>query len=696
MAVTFTEQFEQALSGQEGVRSSKIANTPLKILIEGSDRKDKNAMVELLTKGDLQNNTLREINENAEIKEKFGRFFEQEGKNKKTAPKADKVLGSFQPFFQEGGYLGPKGNNPARILLQNVIGTKAIQELFPTETIRKVPSPYPFDTYPKLKTVVTNMLSSPDKATRLAGTQLAMHVIGGYRPSDFKNLKIENIDFKSGVVSDLEVKDRGKTTTKQGYFPKIIRDIILKEVDPSGQGLVFPIDNETTINAALKKANILTEYTTAGKVKQGVFTLEDTRKLNETHLTSLGYDEKNPVRLAATLRANKTTIGQYVATGAGGRDIEELFVKTSTPHVAFTGTTNHAQYLSDIGVKPSNIVKRYKVINDVIDRFPLDRVEEFQETYPTLSFSEDNKVITTTLSQVNEGNAKLYQEKSAADLQVEINKANIEAGETAVAAEEGKLKQAEAKKLVKEQAKQATKQQSIDAGNNLFNDIVAEYSVQSDEPSIKKTRQVPITTDTTNPKTGRKYTKKEIAALSAAGIFTVSSSAEAADLAGTVVRDELMELGLGAGLAKVAPELAKNVVGRALPLGAVLAATESSETNMPEVQNMARQNVEQKFFTDPSMTARPIYRDDPRLSDTDMFDQSALPSSNIGLKGRRLETKRRDTATLIPDYDQTKMSNILSGGKPDMQAGFITRPNRSELGDETERQLKSNSFLGAT
>ena len=40
------------------------------------------------------------------------------------------------------------------------------------------------------------------------------------------NLKIENIDFKSGVVSDLEVKDRGKTTTKQGYFPRIIRDII--------------------------------------------------------------------------------------------------------------------------------------------------------------------------------------------------------------------------------------------------------------------------------------------------------------------------------------------------------------------------------------------------------------------------------------------------------------------------------------
>ena len=184
-----------------------------------------------------------------------------------------------------------------------------------------------------------------------------MHVIGGYRPSDFKNLRVENIDFTSGVVSDLEIKDRGATSKKQGYFPKIIRDILLKEVDPEGQGLVFPKNNEAVINNALKKANISTQYTTAGKVKQGVFTLEDTRKLNETHLTTLGYDEKDPTRLAATLRANKTTIGQYVATGAGGRSIEELFVKTSSPHVAFTGTSNHAQYLSDIGVKPSDIVK---------------------------------------------------------------------------------------------------------------------------------------------------------------------------------------------------------------------------------------------------------------------------------------------------------------------------------------------------
>ena len=199
-------------------------------------------------------------------------------------------MGAFQPFFEEAGYIGPKGNNPARVLLAGVIGQKSIKELFPTDPVRKRPSPYPFETYTKLKDVVTGLLSSKDKNTRLAGVQLGMHVLGGYRPSDFKNLKIENIDFKTGIVSDLLVKDKGGSTTKQGYFPQIIRDILLKEVDPKGQGAVFPKNNETVINDALKKSNITAEYTNekTGVKTTAPFTLEDTRKLNETHLTTLG------------------------------------------------------------------------------------------------------------------------------------------------------------------------------------------------------------------------------------------------------------------------------------------------------------------------------------------------------------------------------------------------------------------------
>tara|TARA_R100001460_G_scaffold8693_1_gene21321 strand:- start:4724 stop:6598 length:1875 start_codon:yes stop_codon:yes gene_type:complete len=470
MALQFSQDFEKSLSGKEGVRSDKIATTPLGVLIESSNRKDKKSFMTVLAKGDLLNTTIREINDNPEIKEKFGRFFEQQGKDKKTASSANKVLGSLQPFFEESGYLGPKGRNPVRIVLQDVIGTTSTQELFSTDPTRKVPSPYPFETYVKLKEVITGLLNSENKAERLAGTQLAMHVIGGYRPSDFKSLRIENINFKNGVVSGLDVKDKGQTSKKAGYFPKIIRDILLKEIgDPTGKtGLVFPTNNEEVINAALKKANIPTEYTTAGKVKQGVFTLEDTRKLNETHLTTLGYNEKDPIRLAATLRANKTTIGQYVATGAGGRAIEELFVKTSTPHVAFTGTTSHAQYLEDIGVNSSDIVKRYKVTNDVVERFPLDRVEEFQTMYPTLAYEDGDKVITSTLSQVNKGNAKLYQEAIGSELAKRKDKADIARAETAEEAEKARLKIADVKKEVKAEKKAIDLQELKNKGKNAL------------------------------------------------------------------------------------------------------------------------------------------------------------------------------------------------------------------------------------
>jgi hypothetical protein len=467
MAVTFNEQFEKLLANKEGVRSDKVATTPLKDLVANQvGRKDTAIVLETLKKADLLNTSIREINDNADIKEKFGRFFEKEA----GSGGANTTIKALKGLFEESGYQAAGTRNPVRSLISSVIGTAASKEKLPTDPVRKIPSPYPFETYTKLKETVTGLLNSKNKAERLAGVQLAMHVIGGYRPSDFKTLEIQNINFKNGIVTGLMIKDRGKVSEKAGYFPKIIRDIILKEVgDPTGKtGLLFPKNNETIINAALKKANIPTEYTTAGKVSKGVFTLEDTRKLNETHLTTLDYKETDETRLAATLRANKTTIGQYVSTGAKARAIEELFVKSSSSHVAFSGTSNHAQYLSDIGVKASNQVKLYKVLNSVVERFPPDRVEEFQEIYPNLTFEDGDKVITSTLSQVNEGNSKLYQDIVATKLQTAKDKADIEFAKTAKAGEEARQEAANVKKQVRAEKKASDLAELANKGKNAL------------------------------------------------------------------------------------------------------------------------------------------------------------------------------------------------------------------------------------
>lgn len=640
MAVTFTEQFEQALSGQEGVRSDKVANTSLANLVSNTTgRKDNKIVLEVLEKAGLSDVTIKQINTDSSIKEKFGRFFEAESGNNKAIT----AIKALQNLFQESGYQGEKGRNPVRSLITNVIGTAASSEKLSTETIRKVPSPYPFDTYGKLKTVITNMLSSPNKTTRLAGTQLAMHVIGGYRPSDFKNLKIENIDFKTGVVSDLEVKDRGKTTTKAGYFPKIVRDIILKEVDPSGQGLVFPTNNEVEINEALKKANINTEYTTAGKKSKGTFTLEDTRKLNETHLTSLNYSEKDPLRLAATLRANKTTIGQYVASGAAGKKLEELFAKSSTPFVAFSGTTNHAQYLKDIGVEPSNITKRYKVLNDVVEEFPLDRVSDFQEKYAGLSFDDGNKVISNTLSQVNDGNAKLYQEKSAANLQVEINKANIEAGDTAVAAEEGKLKQAEAKKIVKEKNILEKKNELVKKGGAAVDFLMDNVA----KPIVKLVPPVMIGA-------GVKYGYDQFGKYRGEGFSPFQSVGKSAvDVAG-----EFSPLGTAqAAIDLTTTEAGSGTLSDTTDQDIALSnqvASQSQDTFLGNIQNL------------------------------------------MGLNSSADNQQTNQGANTMPEDANVDSKMSTFGREPDVEAGFVTPPNRSELGSETERQLNQNSFLGAT
>ena len=283
--------------------------------------------------------------------------------------------------------------------------------------------------------------------------------------------------------------------------------------------------------------------------------------------------------------------------------------------------------------------------------------------------------------------------KSAQDL-VEEQKATIEAGKNAPAVAEARLAIEQADIDLRDRVKQEKKMKSASLGSELLNDIIDDAPDSETTSQYAKdfddSQKIAVSPDTVDPETGKKFTPAKIAMLTGAGIFFVSP-AGASDLVQDIITEEAVEGSFGAVLGRVAPNLAKTAIGRASPFAATAAVLPTSDTNMGEVERAAKMQVEQKYFTDPSMTDKPIYRGDRRLPDDTgmMYDKSSLPKSDIPLKARRLETKRRDTAG-------PNLSSVLSGGKPDITPGFVTRPNRSQLRDETERQLKSNSFLGAT
>jgi hypothetical protein len=299
-----------------------------------------------------------------------------------------------------------------------------------------------------------------------------------------------------------------------------------------------------------------------------------------------------------------------------------------------------------------------------------------------------NKVAEANTQAVisQKGAEKAAFDKQAAQDLVETQQLTKEAAENVdeYVANQLKIEGAiEAKKQEEKEAKdKASKEAKVNAGKNNL------QSIFDDSPDIDTTTKVKVSVDNIDPETGKKFTPAKVAALIAGGTLFVTSSAQAQDLVQDVATETAVE-GTAAALFKSAPK----ALAKVAPFAATSMVLPTSDTNVDEVQRMAKQAVEKKFFTDPSMTARPITREDTRLPDTDLFSKSALPSSDIGLKARRLETKRRDVAPPV-EYDPSKLASLMSQGQRDITPGFVTRPNRSELKDITDQQLKSNNFLG--
>jgi len=456
----FNENFEKLIADSGELRKDFLDKTPLiNLVVNANTFGSRQAVGKKLGELGLSELTLGDINNNKEAKAKFANAIIDDG-----SENANKILSSFKKVFNEAGYVAQGNNNPVRLLVDSVVGEAKRVSTFPQsrEATRKIPIPYKNTApYEKIAKVASGLINSKDVKQKEAGYLTLMILMGGYRPSDLKNLKLEKIDFQTGFVSELLIKDAIRDATKgnqpavykAGIFTPDILDVVKQFVGDRTDGLVFKnlASTQKIANQALKNADIPVGYTVKGVEKGGEFSLEDLRKMSETHLSAMGIPEGSPERDFLTLRANPTTTRAYVATGGMG-SLELAHVKRISIHALLNGQNSVAQYLANIGIKNlSNRTKKYNVPEETYRATPWFIQEQLDNKHPNLQYSKE--FISTKINVVSDELAQKSQDVSLKELELQQANLDIELGKKSEEAAEGRLKAQNATKIAKHNAK---------------------------------------------------------------------------------------------------------------------------------------------------------------------------------------------------------------------------------------------------
>ena len=453
----FNENFEKLIADSGELRKDFLDKTPLiNLVVNAKTLSNRQAVGKKLGQLGLSELTLGDINNNKEAKAKFANAIIDDG-----SEDANKILQSFKSIFNEAGYVAQGNNNPVRILLDDVVGEAKRVRVFPQsrEVTRKIPIPYKDTTpYQKIAKVASGLINSKDVKEREAGYLTLMILMGGFRPSDLKNLKLEKIDFQTGFVSELLIKDaiiKGTVEDKPavykaGIFTPDILDVLKQFAGGRTEGLVFKnlASTQKIANEALKNAKIPVGYTVKGIEKADNFTLEDLRKMSETHLSAMGVPEGSPERDFLTLRANPTTTRAYVATGGMG-SLELAHVKRISIHALLNGQNSVAQYLANIGIKNlSNRTKKYNVSEETYRATPWFIQEQLDKKHPNLQYSKE--FISTKINVVNDDLAQKSQAVSLKELELQQANLDIELGKKSKEAAQARLEAQNAVRVAKD------------------------------------------------------------------------------------------------------------------------------------------------------------------------------------------------------------------------------------------------------
>jgi hypothetical protein len=650
--ITFEKEFETLLSEKGRVRGDSLKNVPIGQLFSNTtDRKD---VAKLINKVGLQDYTINDI---------FGKntrqFVEDLVYTKKlTNAQKKSLIGPFKPLLAEVGITAQGTTNPLRSHMTNVVGDAVMKaQGFGTDPLRLIPANYPTQAYQALKNLASkyNIANMQEEKTFLLTL-----MFGGYRPSDFKNVKFENIDFDTGLVKDVKLKTDTAGSINLAYLPEAQRDIIKSYMDSSGKksGLVFENINKIvdTINEDLAKTNVNIDYLVQAtkQIETRPMSIYDIRRIKEGDYTAAGYDPNNYIRKLSTWRPKKGNVEQYIAGVTVGGQIEDANAKAFAPYVLLTegnltqdGTKNPAQFLEDVGVKTTEYTQQYMTTKKAFKSLPPFKQKEVVRFFPNVAYPNEVEGMAISDPQdiklISPENAKLNQEKAKAVLEGEIT--------------EQQQQNLAAKKQLFE---------DLQKTSGLDQDITKEQDRIAQEQKQTKTNKL-----VDMGKAARDWAKNNLPSLGA--------------------------IATGLGVTGVVDEFASDFMkyrqrGDSPLVSGISAGAETVRDvglDLVTGLNIPRNVAQYSLIGSPAGEGADVVTDTEQAKFLQGMQDVVQADTNIQTD----ETPKAEPLDIIKQ--DTNIGNKMStfGRTADVSPGFVTPPSRQDLNVETERQ---QNFLGAT
>jgi len=464
----FNKEFEDMLAASPDGRPQTINNTTLRDLFanrsldetKSMDQSKINAATKFFETSGMLDMTPAEV---AADPVAFSKLMQGEGYQKLGKSQATKAQAFLSGILEDAGH-GPSW--PSRTL-KSQLGKDVAQETFDFKVTRATVKEFPDDVFTKLKSSAIALKNAGDKE---ASAQLIMHMLGGYRPEDLAGINIEDINFKTGVVDNIEIKDAGKTTIKKAVFAPPILDAIKMHVGDRKAGLLFenPQANSARINKVFDQV-FGPEYLTVTSEKKGKrqepMRVKKLRNLNESILS--GFDVSGQARKALTLRASADVAEDYAASAARRKQLEKITARHLALFSAASESKSPAQFLNDIGVEnQSRRTSTIAATQEVLEELGYETAvsDDFFKSLPP-----SGEVVGGNIAgQIDPELSKQLSREQMTASELRQQKMDIELGKNAQAAAEARVMKQEASTIANKEAKVAK-------GNNILSTIRRGY-----------------------------------------------------------------------------------------------------------------------------------------------------------------------------------------------------------------------------